>query len=92
MCEYGCSLPVRLNERSFRGGKTAMVDKCIAPVIQRMQDAGLRTSSCCCGHGTGASLIIWEEDAKAAVVILKAAGHEPRVKQFKFRGWAEINW
>ena len=92
MCKHGDTAPVRLNERSFRGGKTVRVDECVASVIQEMQDAGLRTSSCCCGHGAGASLIVWEEDAQAAVGILRAEGHEPRVKQFKFRGWAEITW
>ena len=92
MCEYGSDSPVRLNDRSFAGGKTVRVDSCIAPVIQAIQDAGLRTSSCCCGHGRGASLIVWEEDAEAAAEILKATGCDPAVKRFKFQGWSEITW
>jgi len=92
MCEYGSDSSVRLNGRSFAGGKAIRVDSCIAPVIQAIQDAGLRTSSCCCGHGRGASLIVWEDDAGAAAKILRTAGYEPIVRRFKFRGWSEITW
>ena len=27
------------------------VDRCIAPVVQALNDAGIYTSGCCCGHG-----------------------------------------
>jgi len=93
MCKYGSDSPVKLNDRSFWGGKkTVRVDSCIAPVIQAIQDAGLRTSSCCCGHGRGASLIVWEDDAEAAAKILRAVGNDPIVMRFPFRSWSEITW
>ena len=27
------------------------VDKCIAPIVQALNDAGIYTAGCCCGHG-----------------------------------------
>lgn len=27
------------------------VDRCIAPIVQALNQAGIYTSGCCCGHG-----------------------------------------
>jgi len=27
------------------------IDNCIAPIVQALNDAGIYTSGCCCGHG-----------------------------------------
>jgi len=27
------------------------IDACIAPIVQALNDAGIYTANCCCGHG-----------------------------------------
>lgn len=45
MCKQGDMVPVRL----ARG--LCDVDRCIAPMVQALNDAGLETRASCCGHG-----------------------------------------
>jgi len=37
------------------------VDGCIAPLVQLLNDHGVRTTGCCCGHGKGPGFISFED-------------------------------
>ena len=34
------------------------IDRCIAPIVKALNDAGVYTSGCCCGHGEADGNII----------------------------------
>jgi hypothetical protein len=45
----------------------AKIDSCIAPLIQRLNAAGVFTTNCCCGHGKGEGCIILQDDSRLYV-------------------------
>jgi hypothetical protein len=45
MCEQGNTEPVYAN------GDVRDVDHCIAPIVKALNEAGVATIACCCGHG-----------------------------------------
>lgn len=45
MCKQGDTVPV------FANGCIRDVDRCIAPLVSALNDAGIKTVACCCGHG-----------------------------------------
>jgi hypothetical protein len=47
--------PSELN--SNEGENIVLVDTCIAPLVQMLNDYGVRTNCCCCGHGKRRSSI-----------------------------------
>jgi hypothetical protein len=52
MCTWGTDAFVTLNRPREVSGRTVIaVDACIAPAVQRLNDEGLWTLGCCCGHG-----------------------------------------
>ena len=57
MCEWGTNvnlivpIPAHLSYTGkFRWDEKA-VDSCIADIVQALNDAGIYTANCCCGHG-----------------------------------------
>ncbi len=67
MCEWGTEKFVKLNRpRPVSGRLVIPVDACIAPLVQLLQDHGVRTIGCCCGHGKGPGFISFE-DAEGVV-------------------------
>jgi hypothetical protein len=59
MCEWGTDLIVRLCQPMPVSGRTEIsVDACIAPLVQALNDAGIETTGCCCGHGHGPGNIL----------------------------------
>jgi len=50
---------------------TAKVDACIAPLIQILNDFGVKTRNCCCGHGEYQGIIIIEQDNERIDLKLK---------------------
>jgi len=57
MCEWKDKVrllvPIPANrscDRQF-GWKYKTIDKCIAPIIKALNDGGIYTDGCCCGHG-----------------------------------------
>ena len=57
MCEWGNEIilmvpipPSLSHTGKFRWGLKG-VDACIAPIVQALNDAGIYTANCCCGHG-----------------------------------------
>jgi len=52
MCKWGTNRMVRLCQPKEVSGRTEVpVDACIAPLVQMLNDFGVHTTGCCCGHG-----------------------------------------
>jgi hypothetical protein len=63
MCNQGPDIVVRLSQPQPVSGRTEMpVDGCIAPLVQLLNDAGVHTVGCCCGHGQHAGSVLYEQD------------------------------
>jgi len=76
MCHWGTDAPVVLNRpREVSGRTTIMVDACIAPEVQILNDTGVWTLGCCCGHGQAEphALIHFE-----SVAIARSLGYDPQ--------------
>jgi hypothetical protein len=64
MCKYGNNIllrvpiPANLSYTKKSRWEEKGIDRCIAPIIQALNDAGIYTASCCCGHGKGDGTII----------------------------------
>lgn len=48
--DFSHQVPVNLAHPREDGVVSAGVDKCIAPLVQALNDAGVQTLSACCGH------------------------------------------
>jgi len=71
MCRWGESATVTLKTPQ-RGKLSVEVDRCIAPLVQALNDSGIETIASCCGHGRingtialrdGRWIEIWPDDA-----------------------------
>jgi len=52
LCKFGTDRLVRLCKAKEISGREAVpVDECIAPLVQMLNDYGIETIACCCGHG-----------------------------------------
>ncbi len=51
MCKHGTLTTVKLNRPRKSGRKEVPVDACIADEIQMLNNIGVITYGCCCGHG-----------------------------------------
>jgi hypothetical protein len=60
MCKWGTDRMVRLSFPNDISGKTeCMVDYCISPLVQALNDFGFQTVGSCCGHGKNPASIIF---------------------------------
>jgi len=64
MCTWGDEVLLRVpvpaalsHTGAFRWAEKA-VDRCIAPIVQALNDAGIYTANSCCGHGQADGEII----------------------------------
>ena len=57
MCEPGNTksivviVPADLSHTGKARFKLADIDECIAPIVRALNNAGILTRGCCCGHG-----------------------------------------
>jgi hypothetical protein len=57
MCKHGdevllsVPIPASLSHTGELRWETKSVDRCIAPLVKALNDAGIYTANCCCGHG-----------------------------------------
>ena len=52
MCQWGTDTLVDLCAPTPVQGRTIIkVDSCIAPLVQMLNDYGIKTTASCCGHG-----------------------------------------
>jgi len=61
MCEWGdtvtLNLVIKLDDFNYIE-EPRSIDRCIAPIVQALNDAGVYTDACCCGHGKQPGSII----------------------------------
>jgi len=64
MCKWGTSevleitVPAHLSHTGKKRLKKIGVDKCIAPIVRALNDAGITTDASCCGHNNGPGSIV----------------------------------
>ncbi len=52
MCKWGTDKEVMLMKiKPISGRREIKVDACVAPLVQMLNDFGIETTACCCGHG-----------------------------------------
>lgn len=47
------------------------IDRCIAPIVQALNDVGILTASSCCGHGESEGVIILQDGRE---LVIRASG------------------
>lgn len=63
MCKWGTDKQIQLNRpRPVSGRVVIEVDACIAPLVQMLQDYGVVTTGCCCGHGKAPGWVSYEDE------------------------------
>ena len=75
-------VPARLSHTGKTRWARKPIDACIAPIVKALNDAGIFTASCCCGHGhdgdirlhDGRTLVV----TRAADDTLEKAAHAER--------------
>jgi len=89
-CEHRDTVPVLID------GKEVKIDRCIAPIVKALNDAGIKTVSSCCGHGKwdgyilleDRALIVWPKDTR--VNTMKRYKNELNAKgAYWWGGWHE---
>lgn len=62
------------------GSPKICVDPCIADVMERLWEAGVRTRGCCCGHNgqLGTAPTVYIEDPKSAVDAVRVLSEDER--------------
>lgn len=67
MCKWGTDtiLLVNIPAELSHSGKTYWtfkgIDSCIADLVQSLNDAGILTAACCCGHGKSDGEIVLQD-------------------------------
>jgi hypothetical protein len=74
MCKWGNTIilmvpiPAYLSYTDkFRWDKKG-IDSCIAPIVQALNNAGIYTSNCCCGHGKEDGEIFLHDGRKLIII------------------------
>lgn len=72
MCEYHDDMS-HMVAVDIGGGQIRSIDKCLVPLVQALNAAGMPTAACCCGHGhipgvvslrDGREILITDEDGR----------------------------
>ena len=83
MCQSRNSTKIKLCQPNLHSGKTEVwVDKCIAPLIQMLNDYGVRTIGCCCGHGKWKGSVFIQNKYTENVFEMYTALHIKRKRKF----------
>jgi hypothetical protein len=65
MCKWGTDAIVRLaHPMPVSGRMEVAVDACMAPLVQILNDYGIHTMGCCCGHGHEDGDVLYEQDGQ----------------------------
>lgn len=73
MCDHGddVMLVVPIDPKLAHDGKfrwvTRPVDRCLVPLLRALNDAGIYTSNCCCGHGKSPGSIILHDGRELTI-------------------------
>ena len=70
MCKHGITTPVKLCQpRTYSRRTEVQVDSCIAELVQKLNDLGVRTMNSCCGHGKDEGGIFYEQNGKIEKIV-----------------------
>ena len=64
-------IPADLTNTGRSHWKKMKIDKCIAPIVKALQEAGINMRGCCCGHGKMDGDIHLQDDR---ILIIKKDG------------------
>jgi len=65
MCKWGTDAIVTLAHPLPVSGPTEVaVDACLAPLVQLLNDYGVHTTGCCCGHGQADGTVLYQQDGQ----------------------------
>ena len=84
MCEHGDTynvfvpMPANLSHTGRKRWDYKAIDRCIAPLVQVLNNAGIYTANSCCGHGKGDGSIILH-DGRELVIRLTPAPQNDEV-------------
>ena len=80
MCKWGTSVYIKVirSPSAWRlnlsdGWYPVAVDACIADYVQKMNDLGIVTVGCCCGHGKGPGAVLVTAESEG---LLDRLGYE----------------
>lgn len=86
MCKWGTTTMInviRRNHDDYPDGKHQVgVDACIADYVQAMNDAGIITIGCCCGHGKAQAIVLVAAESAAK---LTENGYEFVFKDYSYK-------
>jgi len=71
MCKLGEEEKINLKD-----GRGVMVDRCLAPYIQALNDSEIVTGISCCGHGEQDGFILAQKDGKYRLLIMVEEGEK----------------
>jgi len=78
MCEWGndvillVPIPANLSYTGKFRWDYKGIDSCIAPIVKALNDAGIYTASCCCGHGKADGIILLHDGRTIIIQKTKA--------------------
>jgi hypothetical protein len=58
VCNHGTYKTVKVINK--QNSQEVLIDACIAEEIQQLNDQGILTLGCCCGHGKAGQIVEWE--------------------------------
>lgn len=74
MCEWGdtvemeVTVPAHLSHTGADRRAVKPIDRCLAPAIKALNEAGFVTAGCCCGHGREPASIIFADGSEIRAV------------------------
>lgn len=74
MCKWGdevlmeVTIPARLSYTGKERQKVVGIDRCIAPIVRALNDAGMTTIASCCGHGKQPGSIALEDGREIRIM------------------------
>jgi hypothetical protein len=71
MCRQGEEEKINLKD-----GRGVLVDRCLAPYIQALNDAGIATGISCCGHGERDGFILAQNGETYRLMIMVEEGEK----------------
>lgn len=70
MCAHGEVEVVKIGDREVP------VDRCLAPIVRALNDGGVQTAMCCCGHGEHDGFILLGRDEQYQLLVVVPSGRE----------------
>jgi len=73
MCKHGdhvtlpVNMPAHLSYTDVDRWAYKPIDRCLAPIVQALNVAGIFTANSCCGHGTGPGSILLHDGRELTI-------------------------